>query len=316
MLEILQARGSVSASELAGRLEVSTRTVQRYIQRLQDLGVPVDSTRGRGAEYHLRPGFRMQPILFNNEEAFAVSLGLRALQHIGLASLAPMLSGVEAKLERTVPVAIWEQMKSVSAALQLERQDWVNPVRADLIAEVGRAIQDHVELTLHYQNRADVRSERTVRPLGLVRESGSWFLAAYCCSRQDLRLFRVDRILTATRTATQFAYDPAFDVRTFVSERLQRVPARWQAEVWLALTLATFPFDLLPARASLEEDSDGLVLKVNVDDLDRLAAQVLALGAAFKVRAPTELKAAFGRLAARAKAINARGRGDPQALSG
>jgi predicted DNA-binding transcriptional regulator YafY len=98
ILEILQAKGRVTASELAARLEVSSRTVQRYIARLQDLGVPVTSTRGRGAEYRLKSGFRMPPILFSNEEAFAVALGLSALQHLGLTALAPAVVGVETKL--------------------------------------------------------------------------------------------------------------------------------------------------------------------------------------------------------------------------
>src|SRR5215471_1100280 len=80
VLEILQAREHVSGAELAKRLEVNERTVQRYIVRLQDLYIPVESTRGPGGAYRLKPGFRLPPMMFTDEEAFALTLGLRALR--------------------------------------------------------------------------------------------------------------------------------------------------------------------------------------------------------------------------------------------
>lgn len=88
VLEILQARDHVSGSELAERLEVNVRTVQRYIARLQDLCIPVESVRGVGGFYRLKPGFRLPPPMFTDEEAFAAMLGLRALRHLGLSAFA------------------------------------------------------------------------------------------------------------------------------------------------------------------------------------------------------------------------------------
>ena len=72
LLEILQARDHVSGAELAERLEVDLRTVQRYMVRLKDLNIPVDSSRGVGGAYRLRSGFRLPPLLLTNEEAFAL----------------------------------------------------------------------------------------------------------------------------------------------------------------------------------------------------------------------------------------------------
>src|SRR3954454_8324622 len=82
VLEILQAREHVSGAELAERLEVDIRTVQRYVARLQDLSIPIESVRGVGGFYRLRPGFRLPPLMFTDEEAFALSLGLRALRQL------------------------------------------------------------------------------------------------------------------------------------------------------------------------------------------------------------------------------------------
>src|ERR1700679_1674870 len=105
VLEILLARDHVTGAELARRLEVDLRTVQRYIVCLRDLSIPIESTRGVGGSYRLRPGFRMPPLLITDEEAFALSLGLRALRQLGLSAFAPATEGALAKLGRILPEA-------------------------------------------------------------------------------------------------------------------------------------------------------------------------------------------------------------------
>ena len=94
VLELLQSREEVTGAELARRLEVSPRTVQRYVARLQDLGIPVEGRRGVGGAYRLKPGFQLPPLMFTGEEALALALGLRALTHLGLHALAPAAQGV------------------------------------------------------------------------------------------------------------------------------------------------------------------------------------------------------------------------------
>src|ERR1700760_1596034 len=113
VLEILQAREHVSGSELAERLEVSPRTVQRYIARLQDLCIPVESMRGVGGYYQLKPGFRLPPLMFTDEEAFALALGLKALRHLGLSAFAPAEEGAAAKLGRVLPDTLREGVRTV-----------------------------------------------------------------------------------------------------------------------------------------------------------------------------------------------------------
>ena len=93
VLELLQARDHVTGAELAERLEVDLRTVQRYIVRLKDLKIPVESSRGVGGAYRLRPGYRLPPLLLTNEEAFALSLGLHSLRQVGLSAFAPATEG-------------------------------------------------------------------------------------------------------------------------------------------------------------------------------------------------------------------------------
>lgn len=303
VLEVLQAKERVTAPELAARLEVSPRTVQRYVARLQDLGVPVSSTRGRGAAYRLKPSFRMPPLMFSAEEAFTVALGLHALQHIGLAALAPAVVGVETKLERVLPTAIWGRTQALSAALQLEKQPWVQMVDTALITELAGAIEARLEIQMQYQSYQRVSSERTVQPLGLVRDNGIWFLAAFCLLRQDLRLFRADRIADLQKTQVTFESPAQFDVQQFTKERLQATPARFSTEVWLETSPATIRYELVPPRAKLTVEGSGMVLRCGVNNLEQHAARLLEFQCAIEIRSPLELKAAFGLLAARAMNI-------------
>src|SRR6266851_3929020 len=89
VLELLQSHQRLSGPELAARLEVDTRTVRRYITMLQDLGIPVEAGRGRYGFYCLRPGFKLPPLMFTNDEALALTLGLLAAHKMGLMAAAP-----------------------------------------------------------------------------------------------------------------------------------------------------------------------------------------------------------------------------------
>src|SRR5204863_9318195 len=76
VLELLQSRSSISGPELAARLEMDVRTVRRYITHLQDVGIPVEATIGRYGGYRPRPGFKLPPLLFTEDEAAAILMGV------------------------------------------------------------------------------------------------------------------------------------------------------------------------------------------------------------------------------------------------
>src|SRR5579862_9013128 len=103
VLELLQTHEQLSSSELAARLEVGVRTVRRYILMLQELGIPIEAEMGRNGGYSLRPGFKLPPMMFTNDEALALIVGLMAAQHLGLASTTHAVEGAKAKLQRVLP---------------------------------------------------------------------------------------------------------------------------------------------------------------------------------------------------------------------
>src|SRR5262245_25315554 len=117
VLELLQARPYLSGAELARRLEVDGRTVRRYVMMLQDMGIPVEATHGRHGGYRLRPGFKLPPLMFTEEEALAVTLGLLGARQMGLAATAPATEGALAKIERVLPLAVGERISGLQETI-------------------------------------------------------------------------------------------------------------------------------------------------------------------------------------------------------
>ena len=88
VLELLQSHRRMTGAELAERVAVNVRTLRRYVTMLQELGIPVLAERGRYGAYELIPGFKLPPMMFTNEEALALAIGLLAVQRLGLTETA------------------------------------------------------------------------------------------------------------------------------------------------------------------------------------------------------------------------------------
>ena len=297
VLELLQTHGRLSGGELAARLEVSVRTVQRYVARLQDLGIPVASSRGPGGSYRLRPGFRLPPLMFGTEEAFAVALGLDALAFLGLSETAPAAAGVRAKLARVLPETVSEQVEALRAVLELERPGWVVDADIALLTRLASAVQSRKCVRLGYCKEDGTVSVRDVEPYGLMQHSGRWFLGGYCLLRRDLRLFRVDRIEAVTVLTGTFAR-PVFEMATLLREHIASSPAPWEVSVWLDAPPETVR-RRIGARAALEPERGGTRLCCGVTDLEAFAVSLLYLGCRLEVKNPPELISAFQTLAER-----------------
>ena len=315
VLELLQTRERMSGADLTSRLEVSVRTVQRYVARLQDLGVPVTSTRGPGGSYRLKPGFRLPPMMFGTEEAFALVLGLDALTHLGLGDVAPATSGAKAKLERVLPAAVSERTQALRAALALEKPRWVVDADAPTLTQLATAVHARQRVALRYEARDKRATSREVEPWGVMQHEGRWFLAGYCFLRASRRLFRVDRIKGVERLAETFEKPLDFDLRAFVRRSLAATSQRWRVEVWLAGPPEALEGRIPWGGAVLEPEAGGTRLWGGASDLDEFAVLLLHLGCRIEVREPAALAGAFRRVAERALAaartVEAQGVGAP-----
>ena len=120
VLELLQTHRRMTGAELAARLEVDGRTVRRYVALLQDIGIPLTAERGRDGAYMLVAGFKLPPMMFTNDEALALSVGLVAARGLGLASAVTAASSAQAKLERVMPDALQRRARAVDETVTLE----------------------------------------------------------------------------------------------------------------------------------------------------------------------------------------------------
>lgn len=297
VLELLQARGRLSGPEIAERLEVDLRTVRRYVTMLQDLGIPVEAERGRHGGYRLRPGYRLPPLVFTDDEALALTLGLLSARRLGLMTTPSSIEGALAKLERVLPPDVRARVTAVQQTLTIDQaRNSAIPTTATVMA-VGAAVHEGRRLFMRYASAASEETERRVDPYGLVHMIGRWYAPGFCHLRSDLRLFRLDRIREVTVLEESFARPIDFDPLAFVQEALAVAPNVWHVEAVIQAPLDKVRDVVPPHEATLEAIDDGIVIRLNVEVLDAAARYLIGLGWPFCVRQPSELRAVLRGLA-------------------
>ncbi len=297
VLELLQSRQQISGTELAERLEVDQRTVRRYITMLQDMGIPVESKRGRYGSYRLRPGFKLPPLMFRDDEAFALTVGLVAARKLGLAVAAPAVESVLAKIERALPVTLREHVRAVQETLVLDFDSATNQPASEVVTTLSIAALLERRVWMRYQAWQAEATERTIDPYGLVCRSGFWYTVGYCHLRQGLRSFRLDRIVHAEMRDEIFVKPADFDCLEYVTHSLATMPTTWFVDVLLETSLEEAQRLVSPALATLAQDDNGVAMHCYVEHLDWIAHFLAGLRCPFIVRNPPELRNALRQLA-------------------
>jgi len=297
VLEVLQARDFVSGAELAARLEVDLRTVQRYIVRLKDLSIPVESSRGVGGAYRLKPGFRLPPLLLTNEEAFALSLGLHSLRQVGLSAFAPATEGALAKLRRVLPEALRQSVSTVDDVVAIEPGPWVVATSVEYLIRAASAIRGGRRIRFHYESHDGAQSRRQIEPYAVMHTDGRWYLIGYCLSRRAMRTFRLDRVSNLEIGAGTFRRPADFDSRKYMRQSMPFFQAQYQIDVWIEMPFEEATKTFAPWRVAIEEERGGTRLRCGRDRLELIAAMLLSTGARIVVNSPDELREAFRVLA-------------------
>ncbi|MDQ6643444.1 MAG: YafY family transcriptional regulator [Chloroflexota bacterium] len=297
VLELLQSHQQLSGPDIAERLEVNPRTVRRYITMLQDLGIPVEAERGRYGTYRLRPGYKLPPLMFSEEEALALTLGLLAARKLGLAVAAPAVEGALAKIERVLPSALRIRVQAVYETLVFDFTPPAVAPSSEVVGTLCAAVQQRQQVRLRYQAWEGEATERNVDLYGLVYRAGFWYAVGYCHLRTDLRVFRLDRILQAEIGPDTYTLPSDFDCLAYVTRSIAMTPAHWLVDVLLETTLEDAQQMVPLALATLEQASNGVVLRCYVNNLDWIAHLLAGLNCHVVVRQPTELRAALQRLA-------------------
>jgi predicted DNA-binding transcriptional regulator YafY len=189
LVQLVRGRRLATGEWLAGRLEVSVRTVYRDIADLQAQGVPIEGEAGVG--YRMRAGFDLPPLMFTTDEAKALVACVRLAQARLDAGLARAAEGALSKVLAVLPSGARAAAESLAVYAPVYEVD--TPTRTRLEA-LRVATENKRKVRLRYLDLKDTASERAVRPLGCFYWGAVWTLAAWCETRQDFRNFRVDRI--------------------------------------------------------------------------------------------------------------------------
>jgi predicted DNA-binding transcriptional regulator YafY len=324
---LLQARGRMTATELAERLDVTVRTIYRDLDALSAAGVPVYAERGIGGGVALPDGYRLNLTALNRQEASALFL---SAQPGPLADLGAehVLEAALQKLSAALPSATRQEAEHARQRLHLDPASWWRaPEPVPYLQMIQEAVWHDRRLRLTYGRHRRPPSERVVEPYGLVAKASIWYLVAAEVAADEpeadaasesyggsiMRMFRVSRILAAEPTRETF-YRPAdFDLATFWE--------RWCAEfeqskssyaVILRVQASFVPIlpsifgegivRLIAEHGQTEEDG-ALRLPLTFESIEVACGQIISAGPLVEVVSPPELRERLARQAAGIYAI-------------
>lgn len=238
--------------------------------------------------------------MFTDEEAFALTLGLRALRHLGLSAFAPATEGASAKLRRVLPESLRDSIQTLEEVVALEPGPWVVSTPAECLMRVSTAVRLRRRLAFDYQSHDGSSSQRQLEPYGVVHMDGRWYMAGHCLLRQSLRTFRLDRTARVELRDEVFERPADFDIKAYLQEAMPFVQSMFTVEVWLDLPFSEAQSRFALHRVRMQEENGGTLLRCGRENLESFAAMLLSLACRIVVREPQELKGAFAALAARA----------------
>ncbi|QGZ49399.1 MULTISPECIES: helix-turn-helix transcriptional regulator [Streptomyces] len=302
LLSLLQTPREWPGSELAERLAVSPRTIRRDIDRLRDLGYPVEASRGAVGGYRLVAGAAMPPLLLDDEEAVAIAVGLRAGAGHAIEGVEEASVRALAKLEQVLPSRLRHRVSTLqNATLPLTRGDGATVAPQTLTALAG-AVTGQEKVRFGYRAGDGTESKRLVEPYRLVSTGRRWYLVAYDLERSDWRTFRVDRVSDPFATGARYA---ARELPTGGAAAIMtRAMSRAQPELDLDVSFAA-PAEFVAARlpshlppTPVTEDSCRLRARA-VDSVEWLALRLALVDCAFTIHGPDQLITYVRELSAR-----------------
>ncbi|WP_165974852.1 helix-turn-helix transcriptional regulator [Nonomuraea deserti] len=292
LLSLLQARTDWTGAELARRLQVGLRTVRRDIDRLRELGYPVDATPGVTGGYRLGVGAALPPLLLDDDEAVAVAISLRTAATGSVAGIEEGALRALTKLRQVLPSRLRHRVSAFQESTVPLAGAARPEVDAELLATLAAACRDHRRLRLRYR-KGDGATAREVEPHRLVHTPRRWYLLAWDLGRGDWRTFRVDRIEAPPGPpGARFTPRPLpqEDVAAYVSRSITSAPYRYQARILFHAPLECVAPRTSPGAGRLEPvDEHTCLFLAGSDSLDELAVHVAVKGFDFEVMEPPEL---------------------------
>ncbi|MFD0783019.1 helix-turn-helix transcriptional regulator [Micromonospora azadirachtae] len=305
LLSLLQTRRDWSGTVLADRLDISLRTVRRDVDRLRELGYPIAAVKGPDGGYRLGAGTELPPLLFNDDQAVALTIALQASATTLGSGLAESAERALNTIRQVMPSRLRHRIAALDVtAVQRPTTRPAAPVDTGVLLTVSAAVRAREVLRFDYGSD-DTKPPRRAEPHHVITWDGRWYLVAWDLDRDDWRTFRVDRINPRTPTGPRFQPRalPATDVATYVTGAFRGcgdASGNWPCQGTVLLDL--------PAATVALYTRDGLVEPITPDrcrltlgswSWTSLAAAIARYDADIEVIGPDELTEAFAHLARR-----------------
>jgi predicted DNA-binding transcriptional regulator YafY len=309
LLTLLESQRDWSGSDLAGRLEVSSRTIRTDMARLRALGYPVIAAPGVAGGYRLGSGGSLPPLLLDDGEAVAVAVALRSSAGGGIAGIEETALQALVKLEQVLPSRLRRRVNALQA--YTVAVTFSGPaVDPHQLATIAAACRDFEVLRIDYRKQDGTESLRSVEPHRLVNWGRRWYLVAWDQGRGAWRTFRVDRMEVRTPNGPRFPprEPPAEDIGAYVTRSIRSAPSRQRARVTVDAPAAVIA-ERVPRDVVVEPvDDNTCVLEVGAGSVEMLAMYLGMLEADFTVTEPAELVERLRLLARRfGRAVSADG---------
>lgn len=293
LLSLLQVRQEWTGTELADRLNITTRTVRRDVDKLRELGYPVDATVGVGGGYRLGAGAEMPPLLLDDQEVLAVALGLNAVTTGSVADMEEASVGALTKLRQVMPSRLRHRLDAIMVDA-VPRESSSSTVSAETLTEISTACHRCERLRFDYRKADGAETRREVEPYRVVRAGLRWYLVGWDLARDDWRSFRIDRMTPKTPTGPRFSPRelPEGGAAGYLAKSLGAVYRAATARVRIHAPVETIAPMVHDSWGTVEAgDEDSCEIQVYSTSLTSIARWLRAFDADFTILEPAELRA-------------------------
>ncbi|MFN2302691.1 MAG: helix-turn-helix transcriptional regulator [Anaerolineales bacterium] len=290
MIFLFQSRRQWTVSELSDELDVSDRTVHRYIGMLEEMGIPLYSERGPYGGFSLLRTYKLPPLIFTPQEATVLYMGARLVEDIWGKPFQNAVTGVTAKLDNVLPDDMRQEVQRAQRNLVVmmgTARDYAT--FHDLMTTLRVCMASSQRVKLIYHSFSRIETERKVDPYALSLRWGNWYLIGYCHMRKEMRTFRVDRINNLQPIKEYFEFPHNFDAKTYLEESM-RWEYQYQVVVWMAPEVAAEMRERASDWMRVSDNPDGSVtVRFEVENFNWATGWVLSWGRLAKALEPPEL---------------------------
>lgn len=289
----LQTKSWTTASEIADRYEISLRTVYRDMRALEEAGVPIGAEAGKG--YFIVDGYHLPPVMFTREEAGAMLIAGKFIDKLTDKSLQKEYTSAIDKIKSVLPDREKDSLAGLNEQIQVfhARQSSGNEYPNNFLSITQKALADSKCLCLDYHASYNQKKtkNRIIDPLGLVFYGNAWHLIAFCKLRQEMRDFRLDRIMNVKLLEECASPKKPEELKKYFdnlwqSADLFEVKVRFQKSVLGDLSQSKYYFGYIDEV----EEKDGVLMSFAVTDYKYIGSWLLSFAGLCKVESPEVLK--------------------------